>query len=373
MARAPVLQEVDVAPEADCLDGFPHPRKTERLFGHGAAERSFAEAFGAGRLHHAWLVAGRAGIGKATLAWRIARYVLAQPDERGRGEAPLDIPSGSIAERQVLALSHPGLLVIRRPWVWKDKRFMTVIPVDEVRRLKSFISHAAAPQAWRVVIVDQADELNISAANALLKSLEEPPQRTVFLLISSEPGRLLTTIRSRCRRLELAPLNESDIKLAASAAIAAADAKPIEAKDWPQLVQASQGSVRRLLAMSQGGGAGVYSKVLGLLATLPKLDWVAVHALADEVTGAGADQRFEQFFAHLQEILARLIRLRATSDGDGADERLARRLIREGSLAAWAEMWEMFGTRKAEVQGLNLDKKALILEMFAQIEAAARG
>src|SRR5690606_8652601 len=142
------------------------------------AERQLRDAFASGRMHHGWLITGLEGIGKATLAYRFARYVLANPVERAADT--LDVPPDTRAARQVLALSHPGLLVIRRAWDPKTKRFPATIPVDEVRRLKAFLGRTAADDAWRVVIVDRAEELNVSAANALLKSLEEPPPRTVF-------------------------------------------------------------------------------------------------------------------------------------------------------------------------------------------------
>jgi DNA polymerase III subunit delta' len=373
MARAPILQEVEATPEADRLEGFPHPRTTPVLFGHEAAEAGFAAAFTSGRLHHGWLLAGREGIGKATLAWRIARYALALPGERGNGEFPLDIAPDTVAARQVRALSHPGLLLIRRPWDPKTKRFTTIIPVDEVRRIKSFLAHSTGSDAWRVVLVDSADDLNVNAANALLKSLEEPPPRALFLLVTSEPGRLLTTIRSRCRRLELASLTDTDLRRAATAALTAAEAKPVEDKAWPLLLTSAQGSVRRLLAMSQTEGMGSYGKVIGILGTLPKLDWVAVHSLADEVTGAGSEQRFEQLFAQILEIIARLVRVRAVEAGADADTRLAARIIPAHGLATWAELWETVSSKKAETVGLNLDRKALILEIFAQMQTASRG
>ena len=378
MARAPVMQEIEAIPEADKLEGFVHPRETVQLFGHAAAETAFAEQFAGGRVHHAWLLAGREGIGKATLAYRIARYALATPGERGQGRAedgPLSVPANSTAARQVRVLSHPGLLVIRRPWDPKTKRFISSIPVDEVRRLKSFLIHSAGPDAWRVVIVDQADELNVNAANALLKSLEEPPQRALFLLITSQPGRLLPTIRSRCRMLDLAALGEADLRAAVDATLAAAGTDPVDPALWPRLSAGAQGSVRRLLALTRGDGVGLQGKVATLLGSLPKLDWTLVHAVADEVTGAGADQRFEQFFSLLTDQIARLARARALGADDaeraGDEHRLAQRIVPADGLVAWAELWANVQARKAETLALNLDKKALILETFAQLQAAA--
>jgi DNA polymerase-3 subunit delta' len=373
MARAPILQDVDTPPEADRLEGFPHPRQTSRLFGHEQAEATFAEALDSGRIHHGWLIAGREGIGKATLAYRMARYALASREERGTGARPLDVAPQTVAARQVLAQSHPGLLVIRRPWDQKTKRFLSVIPIDEVRRLKSFLAHAAGPDNWRVVIVDQADELNTAAANALLKSLEEPPQRTLFLLVSSEPGRLLTTMRSRCRRLDLHGLSDADLKAAATAAIAGSEEPAVDAASWPALIEAAQGSVRRVLSLSRSEGVGVHTRFKSIIGSLPRLDWPQVHALADEVTGAGAEQRFEQLLDLVSDTIARLVRLRALGTIDGDTDQLARRLVPEHGLATWAELWETVQTKRAETAALNLDRKTLILETFARMQAASRG
>ena len=382
MARAPVVQEIEAPPEADRLDGFPHPRMTAQLFGHVAPQQAMAQAFAAGRVHHAWLIAGPRGIGKATLAYQIARYALARPEERGLGVAaaggggsPLAVAPLSVAGRQVRALSHPGLMLIRRPWEPKGKRLMASITVDEVRRLKSFLTHSAAPDTWRVVIVDQADELNINAANALLKSLEEPPARALFLLVSSEPGRLLTTIRSRCRRVQLEPLGPEDLRRAAEAAMATADEPPKLPADgeWARLMVAAQGSVRRLLALAETDGAKLNDKMRGLVGLLPKVDWSQIHSLSDELVGPGAEQRFEQFFTQLLDFVGRLVRARAVDREDSDDGRLAARLIPAHGLATWAELWETVHAKKAETLALNLDRKSLILETIARMQAAARG
>jgi DNA polymerase III subunit delta' len=374
MVRAPVLQEIETVPEADRLDGFPHPRATTALSGHTAAQETFASQFASGRMHHAWLLAGREGIGKATLAYKIARYALAAPEERGHGgpnSDPLAVAPGSIAAGQVRALSHPGLMVIRRPWDARLKRFTTSIPIDEVRRIKSFLAHASTSEAWRIVIVDRADELNINAANALLKSLEEPPARTLFLLITAQPGELLPTIRSRCRRLELSPLADQDLLDAAVAAIAAAEAVEIDVAALPQLTPVARGSVRRLLMLARSEGVALHGKLRAILSSLPALDWLQVHSLADEVTAAGADQRFEQLLEVLTEMVSQLVRARALGAAAG-DDGLAERLIARDGLATWAELWETVQRKRAETSELNLDRKALLLETFAMLQAAAR-
>jgi DNA polymerase-3 subunit delta' len=370
MARAPAVQEIEALPESDRLEGFPHPRETARLFGHDAAERAFAEAFAADRLHHAWLIVGRRGIGKATLAYRVARFLLATPQERTG--PTLEVKPDGTAARQVCALSHPGLLVIRRPWVPANKRFAASIPIDEVRRLRSFLGHTAGAGAntWRVVIVDTADDLNPNAANALLKSLEEPPAQTIFMILASEPGRLLPTIRSRCRKLALTPLDLPDLRRATAAAFDAADATAPRSTEG--LEQLADGSVRRFLELCANDGHKLYERVSAIVAALPKVDWPAAHALADELSSAASEERYETFFSLLLGQIARLIRASTAGDADSADVALASRLIPAGRAPQWADAWEAIVREKAEVEELNLDRRGLIVFTLGRLAEAAQ-
>src|SRR5277367_4475775 len=174
-----------------------HPRDVFG-FDHGeSAERAFLEALDRGKLHHAWLLTGPEGVGKATFAYRVARRLLgATPDARF---GPLGSAPDHPVSRQVAARSHPDLLVLER--AGEDGKARKVIPVDDARRLPEFFSKAPASAPYRVAIVDAVDDMNPNAANALLKTLEEPPERGILLLVSHAPGGLLPTIRSRCRRL----------------------------------------------------------------------------------------------------------------------------------------------------------------------------
>ena len=371
MARAAVLQEIEAAPEADCLEGFPHPRETRTLFGHADAERALARSFASGRLHHGWMIAGREGIGKATLAYRFARFLLARPDERDPAHASLDVSDDAAAARQVRALSHPGLLLIRRLWDPKAKRFGASIPVDEVRRLRGFLAHTADTGAWRVVIVDTADELNANAANALLKSLEEPPGRTVFLLLTSEPGRLLPTIRSRCRVLPLFPLAGADLHRAATVALEAAD-NSIAPETLARLERLAEGSVRRLLQLGANDGVVLYDRVEAIFRGLPRVDWSAAHLLADDLASPASAQRFETFFSLLLAFLARSIRAATARHGEDAEAAFAAKLIPQARLAAWAEVWEAIVRERADVLELNLDRRALVLGTLSRLTATAR-
>ncbi|MFV0368192.1 MAG: DNA polymerase III subunit delta' [Hyphomicrobiaceae bacterium] len=370
MARAPAVQQIEAAPEIDRLEGFAHPRETVTLFGHYDAERTLATSIASGRMHHAWLFTGPEGIGKATLAYKAAVSALAEPLERDALGETLAVAADTAAARQVRSLSHAGLLALRRQYNLKDKRFPQSISVDEVRRLRSFLGHSSG--AWRVVIVDTADELNINAANALLKSLEEPPARTIFLLISSEPGRLLPTIRSRCRALALEPLNDDALKHAANQAMEAAGQTLPDGEALATLCQLSDGSVRRLLSLQAAGGLEFYEQIYALLSALPDVDWVKLHKLADTLSGAAAEVRFELFFDLLMAQIARLVRAGATGTGAPADIRLATRLATPARLATLAEVWETVAREKADVVALNLDRKTLILRTVSRLEATTR-
>ncbi len=373
MARAPLAADVEVLPEADRLDDFPHPRETRALYGQEGAQSIFAEALAGGRMHHAWLLSGPSGVGKATLAYQVAKAALAEPEERDLFGQGLAIEPDSRTDRQVRALSHPSLMIIRRPFDQKTKRFPQSIPIDEVRKVKNFLAHSATGQGRRVVIVDTADELNQNAANALLKSLEEPPARTIFLMTTSAPGRLLATIRSRCRTIQMGPLAESDLKRAAAQALTAAGKAVPEQHEWETLAPLAEGSVGRALVLLGGGGLSLQSRIDQVLSGLPRLDLKTVHAISDELQPAAQDRKFQLFMDLLQTSLARLISAAATGKGLERDVQLANRLIGEGRLATFAELWETLAREKADVVSLNLDRKSLILGTFARLEAASRG
>ncbi|KUO64396.1 MAG: AAA family ATPase [Alphaproteobacteria bacterium BRH_c36] len=372
MARAVAVRETEVVPEADRLEGFPHPRETEELHGHQGAEEELCRSLHAGQVHHGWLLTGQPGIGKATLAYRFAKCLLAAPQERRVDRGSLAVPDDCQASRQVRVLSHPGLLVLRRPYDHKTKRFLTSIPVDEVRRLRAFLAHRASQGSWRVVIVDAADDLNVNAANALLKSLEEPPQRMVFLLVSSEPGRLLNTIRSRCRRLDLGALDTPTLMAAATQAFAAGEVDPPAEEVSQRLAQLAQGSVRRFIGLHSAGGIEMHEKIGVFLGHLPGVSWPSVHDLAESLGAAAASERYTLYHELLFDELAQIIKAAATGGGEGSRRALAQRLIAPHRLASWASLWETLVREEAETRALNLDRKAFILGTLQRIEAAAR-
>ena len=215
MSKAPKKERDGETPESDVFAGAPHPRHGLRLVGHAAAEAELLSAYRSGRLPHAWLIGGREGIGKATLAWRFARFLLANPDANApavTAARDLAVPASHPVARQIEALSHPDFAIIRRGW--NDKTgtgFFTEIRIDDVREKMRVFHMSAAFGGWRVAIVDPADELNRNSANALLKIIEEPPPKSLILILAHRMGAVMPTIRSRCRRLMLEPLSIEEV------------------------------------------------------------------------------------------------------------------------------------------------------------------
>jgi DNA polymerase-3 subunit delta' len=355
--------------EPDRLEGFSLPREVDGLFGHEAALGEFHDALQSGRMHHAWLIVGPEGIGKATLAYRFARTVLAEGE---RGDARQGLDRDHPVFRKVAALSHPNLLLIRRSWVEKSKRYSQWIGVEEVRRLRAFLGHSAGEGGWRVVVVDRADELNQNAANALLKALEEPPPKTLFLLISSAEGRLPVTIRSRARILRVAALGEEDVEKAVVVALER-DGHKADADTLSAAIALSQGSVRRALELVSSAGIELYGEILAALGGLPEIDGTRLHRLVDRLAGVSDSERLDLYLALLLGLIERMIRFTATGAGASAEERkLAGRLLSPATLASWAEAWEAISEAKAEAQALNLDRGLLLLESWFRLQQVSR-
>ncbi len=341
----------------------PAPRKNRELSGHEAAEQTLLSAWNSGRMPHAWLISGPRGVGKATLAYRVARFVLAEAAGGGLfgGEAPaadgLAVAADHPVARRVESGGHSDLLTVARSPDPKSGKPRGGIVVEDVRRLGSFLALTTGEGSWRVVVVDAADELNRSAANALLKGLEEPPSRTLFLLIAHMPGRLLPTIRSRCRALALAPLPEDTI-----VELLAAYAPDLESTEARALAQLSDGSIGQALTLAASGGLDLSHEVDRLMGGLRSLDVVAVHALGDKVGRAGAEESFLTVGRLLERSLAGRILQLARGDGAG-----------RGGLAKWLEVWENVGRLFVQAGSVNLNRKQVVVSAFLALEAAARG
>ena len=268
-----------------------HPREVFDLTGHEAAEAAFEATRARGRLHHAWLLTGPEGAGKATFAYRAARRLLGAPLDPAYGVlgARPDHP----VSRQVIARSHPDLFVLER--VGEDGKVRKVIPVDEARGLSEFFSKSPASAPHRVAIIDAADDLNVNAANAILKTLEEPPAHGVLLMISHAPGRLLPTIRSRCRRLALQPLPLE------AAAVFVRDREDVSEEAALRLAKMAGGAPGRAWALAGVNAIAMDDAARGLIESLPRIDEALALSLADRFRGGDGQAHFNLLLARLAE------------------------------------------------------------------------
>lgn len=362
--------------EPDRVEGAPHPRETQDLFGQQAAEAAFLEAFSSGRMHHGWLISGPRGVGKATLAWRIARFLLARPvvDDGlfGTPSQPGDlaVPPDHPVSRRVLALSEPGLKLVRRSLNDQGK-LRQVIAVEDVRALRDFFGLSAVDGGRRVVIVDAADEMNPNAANALLKLLEEPPSGAVLLLIAHQPSRLLPTIRSRCRELRLGALGAADMAAALEQALGDTGG------DGVALAELSGGSVGEAIRILSDDGLALYAQLMAVMSGLPAMDRPRLRALADSVAGRGNEARFDLLVRLVDMAMARVARAGASGkplpEAATGEAALIARLAPDAAAARrWAELAADLGARARQGRAVNLDPAALVLDMFLRMENAAR-
>jgi DNA polymerase-3 subunit delta' len=349
----------DAPPESDAFAEAPHPRFASRLVGHESAEAGMLAAYREGRLAHAWLIGGREGIGKATLAWRFARFVLANPDPAApavRQARDLSVAPDHPAARQLAALAHPDFALVRREWNEKarPKTFFTEIRVDDLRAALSMFHLQAAFGGWRVVIVDCADDLNAAGANALLKMVEEPPLRALILIVAHRPGQVLATIRSRCRRLLLAPLSPGEIETTIAGL-----GPPWSAIDPGARAAAAaraDGSVREALRRLDPETHDLGALIDAAIEALPNADPRAVHQLADALATRAAGESFAALSAALCEWLAARAR---------ADATLAQRRTLAG-------LWDRIRDATRETEALNLDRRLHVLALFETIAGEAR-
>ena len=377
MAKRAAKKKEDDGPK------IPTPRQTAELIGQSLAEARLARAWRSGRLPHAWLLTGPRGVGKATLAYRFARHVLAGGGEaaapglfaaepaEAADEDSLALDPEHPVFRQVASSGHADLMTVQCTINPKSKKLREEIVIEDVRALRDFMHLTASGGGWRVAVVDAADELNRNAANALLKVLEEPPPRGMLLLVSHAPGRLMPTIRSRCCTLPLAALSEAEVA-------------GMLARYWPDMAEAdrtalaglAEGSAGRAIALAGAGGLELYREMTGLMAGLPGLDGKALHGLADRWARDASGETFRTGMDLLGWWLGRLVRSQATGAappeivaGEGA---LIARLAARGQLDQWLTLWEKVSRLPGRAAGLNLDRKHVVLTAFFELEALAR-
>ena len=392
----------------------PPPRENLELIGQDAAERAVLDAWNAGRMPHAWLITGPRGVGKATLAYRIARFVLAGGGQGGAPAASSVRPPSSEDRRATTrAPAEPGLFgdalppaqpsslaiapdhpVIARVTSGGHADLRVLEPnmphperstpsrqilVGHVRRALQLTNLTAAEAGWRVILVDPADELNANAQNAILKSLEEPPPGVLFLLVCHAPGRLLPTIRSRCRRVALDPLDPD-----ALAGLLARYRPDLPDGDRRALARLTEGSIGDALALAQSGGLELYRTVVRLLGTLERPDIQGIQALGDSIARVGARRSSEDGgqpasdkFATLRDLigrwLARLVIAGARADAPAeivpGEAQISATFLSRAPLEQWLQVWEKVTGLMARADSANLDRKQTVVSAFLTMAA----
>ncbi|MBX3552269.1 MAG: DNA polymerase III subunit delta' [Pseudolabrys sp.] len=332
-----------------------HPRITTAWFGHAEAERALLQAYQTGRIAHAWLIGGPPGIGKATLAYRMARFVLANPDPTAaavQAARDLSVPADHPSSRRIAGEAHGDLLALER--VLNDKgKLNTTIRIEQVRRTVGFFGSTSSEGGWRIAIVDAVDDLQKEGENALLKILEEPPPRSLLLLISHAPGRVLPTIRSRTRRLLLRPLDTDTV----AQAVANATGRAANDIELSAAAQASGGSVARALDLLDSDALALRQTVVDLLARLPSTDPRALHALGDAL-GGSEPKTLAVFLDLVNQWLA---------------DRLTQDKADSGKAARTADAFATINQAAREADAYNLERKPLVFKVFGLLAETARG
>ena len=374
MARSKVSADPAELEKLEWPYDWPPPWRNDRLVGHETAERTLLAAHQAGKLHHAWLLTGPRGIGKATLAWRFARFLLAA-QEAGLfgGSDNLDVAREAPGRALVDARSHPDLFHLRRTLNPDTGRIRAEISVDDVRELGDFMHMTPAMGDWRVAIVDSADEMNRNSANAVLKVLEEPPAKAVLLIVAHAPGSLLPTIRSRCRRLALHPLADDTV-----VELLGDYAPGTSADERTALARLAEGSIGRALELSSAGSLTLYREMVEVLSTLPDLDVPRLHGFAERFARRGeeanADWRSLNYL--FDGWLKGLLREGAVGGGTPpvvpAEQGLREKFLAAASLDRWMEAWEKIARLLSRSDAVNTDRKQTVLGSFLILQSVMR-
>src|SRR5215469_17402924 len=346
------------------------PRENPDLLGHENAERELRRLADGKRLPHALLLTGPRGIGKATLAFRLARFLLAQSGDRAHSGLAVDPASNAF--RRVASGGHADLLTVERAYDPRRRRRRSEIIIEDVREIAGFMRLTAAEEGWRIVIVDGAEEMNRNAANALLKILEEPPRRGLLLLVSHQPGRLLPTIRSRCRRFSLSSLPRQVV-----GQLLRRYRPELAEEEREAVAELGAGSIGRALELADAGGLALYRSLFEIFSQIPRLDLAELHSLADKLIRPDAEAAYRMFQDLLSQFLARMITSGARHQ-PGAGEMIAgqveviQRLAARADAGRWVALRDEIGQRFIDTDLLKLDRKQALLGAFFAIAETAR-
>jgi DNA polymerase III subunit delta' len=348
------MQTLDLPEQHDTLHGVKAPVETAVLFGHDRKKELISQAYRLGRMHHALLLEGAPGIGKASFAFQLAQHLIANPSAAGAPETFTLLDPNSNDFRQLAQGTHGQVLHLTRPFDPKTEKFKTMLTVDEVRRIGHFLSRTNPGAGYRTVIIDPVNDMNASASNALLKNLEEPPARTLFILVAHTSGRVLPTIRSRCQHVAFAALNASDL----ARALEQAAGSPVPGDEMAKLAALAEGSARRALLLRQFGGLEVTETADALIAA-NVLDVENAAKLGDVLTAREAEIQYQLLTDHLLQRIAKSAERHAAAGQSLRAEAMAK---------SFSETREMLAT----AQGFNLDRKQTIFGLIAAMQEKSR-
>ena len=368
--------DVDI-PLSDCAPGALHPVSTGAYFGHKAEIQNLEESLCSGRFHHGWIFSGPLGVGKATLAYHVARVLLGQNENEfsvgfdllARSEAIKTDKTG----RLIAQFAHPDMRVMRRVYDQKTKKFFRFIRIDEMRALKEVLHTTPSMGHHRVVLIDKAEDMNEASGNALLKVLEEPPVNTTFILITNSLGQIPITIRSRCRSLKFNELELDDFEQAIGQQFNAQDMNLPGDVNWQDLMHLSGGSVRNGFELITGNGLRFYQGLYKIMDHLPGMDQRNIDVFIDGILKDKSGQDYKGGVQLISDLIYRLIKGKiADFPLSQGEKHLSDKLIAPHSIDQWLALWQMLQTRSLDVDALNLDKKTYILQSFFALRDLVR-
>lgn len=350
-------------PEVESQEGLVAPRQMDFCLGHDHIEQRLLELVQSGRLPHGLIFAGQKGIGKATMAYRLARFLLKAEE----GATSLDMDPGDNVFRRVASGGHPDFMSVERAYDAAKNRYKDSVAVDEIRKVPGFLRMTASEGGWRVVIIDDADTMNRNAQNALLKVLEEPPGRTILILVAHRPGALIPTIRSRAQTIHFQPLADDVLHR-----LLEKHNPDLGSQDTKTLIELGEGSIGKAIQYSEEGGLEALSQILALFRQYPEYNWPEIHALADNLARPGQDQAYRTFTTVLKWLLARLCVLKARGlnpDGSALDQDALKAILRNSSLEQLLKICENLHSHFEKVNAASLDKRQGILGAFSLMAA----
>ena len=348
------------------------PRKTNTLIGHEGNKLTLFNAWEKNKIPHAWIFSGPKGIGKATLAWQFIRLIhTGDQTEKGKGRLFTN-PDNQLV-KHIIAGTHPDSQLVRRSNNTRPPyKLRKEISVEDIRSMNNFLRFTPAISKWRTVIIDSADEMNLNAQNALLKTLEEPPANTVLVLVSNTPSKLLPTIKSRCQKLSIQPLSDDHL-----ASIINLSMSALPDNERKILMRLSSGSPGRVHELVEGNGIDIYHLLIELLSGLPNIDGIKLHKISDSFSGTSGENTFQLFNSLLLWWLARTIRYISTKNINFSKEipddeiKVIKSLTKNG-YEPWFICWDKINNLLHPSEVSYLDKKQVTLNMFTELAKATR-